>query len=271
MILQGLHKPLARWVCRSVQDSCGLDLHEVAPVNYIHLCNMPVLFLGVEGDTVVPPECADELFNRHPGYSELLRLSGSHNGQRTQEVVERQMAFIAKHMAVAAATAAAGRKSLSAAAAAAIASKQHAAGAAGAAASKPPAAVRVDALGGSEYELQQRFDMRKRTVSVKGIRVSLEVTPQQQPQQQQQQQEGWTLKCEAQRQQQEKEDQGLAQYPHQQQQEEEHLESQSSLCSQASSTSGLCTVTLLFEVERLKGTMDSHSSAAASTPALQQQ
>jgi hypothetical protein len=243
--LQKLHKPLARWVCRSVQDSCGLDLQQIAPVDYVHLCDMPILFLGVEGDTIVPPECVDELFNRHPGYSELLRLSGSHNGQRTQEVVDRQMSFLAKHMRAAArakATAAAG------------ASKRHAAALAKEpAVTRPAAAVRVDALGGSSHDYQQQYDyadMCERPVGVRGIRVSLDLTAQHQSQQQQQQQ-CWNLAWQVQQ---------------QQQQDEVYLESQSSLCSQASSTAALCTVVVSFnEGQPKEASSNLQSSSAAAT------
>lgn len=82
------HKPnvlvnaVIRFLRRSVLKKAGLDILRLRPIEHVHSCFIPALFVAGMEDQFIHPHHASDIHDRYAGDKNLIMVEGDHNSRR---------------------------------------------------------------------------------------------------------------------------------------------------------------------------------------------
>jgi len=64
------------------------DINELKPIDYVHKCYMPSMFIVAKGDDFVRPHHSEKLCSQYAGDKNIVKVEGDHNSNRPRFMME---------------------------------------------------------------------------------------------------------------------------------------------------------------------------------------
>lgn len=95
--MQSMHLPgfLVRLADVGVRILYGLSFNDMRPIEKLDANTVPILFIQGDADTTVPPECAQQLYDRAKGVRELHYVAGADHAESVIKAPEEYRATVA--------------------------------------------------------------------------------------------------------------------------------------------------------------------------------
>lgn len=81
-------------VRRSVQKRTGMDILKLKPIENVHTCFIPSLFIAGVNDELIDPHHTHDIYEAYAGDKNIVMIEGDHNSQRPQYLADGISIFL---------------------------------------------------------------------------------------------------------------------------------------------------------------------------------
>lgn len=73
-----------KMIRKTIKTKANFDIHSLKPIDFVHDCFIPALFIYAEGDDFINPHHCKDLHDVYAGDKNIIAVEGDHNSVRSQ-------------------------------------------------------------------------------------------------------------------------------------------------------------------------------------------